>query len=157
MPQVNPEIVDLSYQAAVKSYEIIIQRIDAAQTRIQRLLSLSCGVTFAIPVVVEHFGRTSCYSAELFITIGLIFAGTVLAGVWDWAWPKPVSIVNPKILMNWDFTDPIEFKREFIRQSAEHLKKNNKRVHRHTRVASLMCLGLFLEILVFGLWALPGR
>ena len=45
--------VDLAYDLAVRSYDLAVSRADSVDSKIQSLISLSCALTFAIPIAAR--------------------------------------------------------------------------------------------------------
>ena len=50
---INKETVDPVYDIAIHSYDLLINRINSMDSKLQSLIVLSCAITFAIPVLLE--------------------------------------------------------------------------------------------------------
>lgn len=153
--KIEPDkITDLIYAVTRESQETVLQRLDAADARIQSVLSASTGVTLAMPIIIKLIApEAENFSLCWPVFISLLFVWTILVGTRHWWHPK-VTIVDAEVLSTWTSETVLAFKKEFIRQVSRQVKRNNELVLKRTQSILHMILALGLEILIFGLWVL---
>ena len=149
----NDEIGDLIYANSIEAHSTVLRRLDAADSRLQSILSVSTGATFSMPIIIKLMAPGADYSLCWPISIGLLFFLTILIGAKPWSQVK-VKIVDPTALTKWAVGTPEEFKKEFVRKVGRQLKDNNDLVIERIHCVRNVVLILSVEIAIFGLWVL---
>ena len=115
--------LDLAYPIVLRSNELIIDRFNSLDRKLQLLISVSC----AIPVLTQvKYFELSEWRIEL---IKGIFLGIVLLTLFAIYFLKNIAIINSKTLVDF-YLDlpPEEFKSEVVTSSSNFFYENNKRL-----------------------------
>ena len=143
--------VELAYPIAVASYENIIKRIDALETRTQTMMAFAATLTVAIPAMTA--GRGLKFTSGWFITALILFAianaiGTISRLKGD------LKLLSPKVLFD-DYLacSDWEFKKETIYWAGENFSHNNNLLLERHRLVVWMNVIFSLEAAVLSVWA----
>ena len=145
--------VDLAYDLAVRSYDLAVSRADSVDSKIQSLISLSCALTFAIPIAARSLGLDM--NSRWFAAILLTFAATVLVGIVGrfFLYRATLHVTDPgKLYENNLHQSEWEFKKDFIYYAGASFEKNTRLVDGRWRCAVLMSFLLAAEALWMAAW-----
>ena len=145
--------VSLAYDLAIKSYDSAVERANNMDSKIQSLISLSCALTFAIPVVSRNLQIN--LDSYWFWVIIITFVVTVFVGLvgrflmfkGDLRYFDPGKLYENNLhLSEW------EFKKDFIYYAGPSFKWNTRLVHSRWYCALAMSFLLALEVLLMVIW-----
>ncbi len=145
--------VGLAYDLAVRSDDLSVERADAMNSKIQSLISLSCALTFAIPVAARSLKLD--LSSHWFTAIVVIFGLTVVVGFVGRFFIRKgdIKCVDPgKLHEDWLHLSEGEFKKHFTEYAGWRFKQNNRLITARWRCAIAMSFLLSLEVLFMALW-----
>ena len=149
-----PSALELSYQIAIRSYDVVINRITVMDGRILSLLALSSGITAAIPILVRNsfLIKNTCFM----VFLSLIFLTTVCLGIYALGWLKRGNIrdLDPrKIDKDYRGMQDEEFMREIIKYAGQHYERNAKLLISKWRCACVLSVLIVAETLLILVWA----
>ena len=145
--------VSLVYDLAIKSYDRVVEQADNMDSKIQSLISLSCALTFAIPVVSRNLKID--LNSYWFWVIIVMFVFTVVVGLvgrflifrGNLRYPDPEKLYKDNLHQpEW------EFKKDFIYYAGTSFKWNTRLVNGRWYCAVAMSFLLALEVLVVVIW-----
>ena len=145
--------VDLAYELAVKSYDLAVSRADSMDSKIQSLISLSCALTFAIPIAARSLGLDM--NSRWFAAILLTFGATVLVGILGrfFLYKATLHVTDPgKLYQNNLHQSEWEFKKDFIYYAGSSFEKNTRLVDGRWWCAILMSFLLAVEAFWMAAW-----
>ncbi len=142
--------VEEAYAFVLPSYQWMVTRLEAADSRIQTLLAFIATVSLAMPTLLgasldQLAVRWALALGALAIVVGLV--SRLLGGV---------MVVSPDVLWKkWTRRPEWKFKSRMLYYSAQHFR-HNKKTGRRKNLAALLMTALFLaEVLLFLLAARP--
>ena len=124
--------VCLVYDLAIKSYDRVVQQADNMDSKIQSLISFSCALTFAIPVVSRSL--KIALNSYWFWAIISIFVVTVFVGLVGrfLIFKGNLRYPDPKKLYKNNLHQPEwEFKKDFIYYAGTSFEWNTRLVNEH--------------------------
>ncbi len=143
-------VVDQSYQHALRRFE-------AAESRIQHLLTLAPTIVAAIALFARVVTEGPLeMDAVAFAAIGLVVAAVALGLGWLIV-GSGLTFLDPANLENESYygMGSEEFQRAIIHWSGKHLKQNRKVIWRKWLVANVMLTLLVASAIVGVAWAVP--
>ena len=165
MSKKDVSTLDLIYHRAVKSYEIMVGRIDAQDRKILLLIGWSSGITAASPALAKI--PDPCLDMPVIliwiipILILVLFAWTIVIGMRAAFSEKMtrVRLTHPKILLEdqWVNLTSEQFKRFSIEKAGDSFDKNKSIVHKKWIAAYTMAILISFEALCIFFWAFFTR
>ena len=149
--QIQTRLRDLTYTIVREAQRTVLQRLDAADARIQSILSVSTGVTWPCRSLSGSSGLKRNFSLCWPFFIALTFVWTILIGTHHWTQSK-VVIVDVEALSKWTCDTEMAFKKQYIRKAGSQVRRNNALVLKRTQTVNYILYALSLEIVIFGLW-----
>ena len=145
--------IDLIFKIALESYPQMVDRINAMDRRLHALITLSCAITVAIPVLIKNVELLAFNSICLFLATA-VFVSTVLLGIIGLACFKNVTLLNPRNLME-EYKDLSRYYLMYhiSDYAGEDFESHNKLVKGKWRCANIMSAMILLEILLIGCWS----
>lgn len=155
--EVNHEVlqypsVELAYEFVKPSYDWMLDRLEAANNKIQHLLTFSASITAVLPLVSKAiFSEISFNSgwfySTIFVFILLVITGIIAKRIGN------ITLVNIESLYekylhysNW------EFKRNMLFWAVKHLNANKKNVNTKNLLLDIMTILLLCEIIFAVIW-----
>lgn len=151
---INEEVypsVELGYEIAMKSYEWAIQRMDAIDETIDKLLAWTSSVNLGVIAIIasrnlyDYF--KSCYfywAMTLFLLIILTGIATKIKG--------SLSLVSPEKLLSRLHKSPWQFKKDAIYLSAIDFRRNHIIVNCKGYASTGMIVCFTIEIIILVKW-----
>ena len=145
--------VCLAYDLAIKSYDRAVEQAGHMDSKIQSLISLSCALTFAIPIVSRslQINLASYWFWVIIITfvvtvfVGLVGRFLIFKG--NLRYPDPGKLYKDNLGQpEW------EFKKDFIYYAGTSFKWNTGLVNGRWYCAVIMSFLLALEVLLVAIW-----
>ena len=134
------------------SYQEIVARYDAANQRIDGLLTLTSTVTLAAPIVMAAAGEPDFRSPLFVAAVGFFTVGLIL-GVGARGFFGGTRIIGPSSLYeDWLELSPTEFKLNGIYWAGEHFRQTATAVWRKSWAAHALTVLFILEGAALLLW-----
>ena len=149
--------LDLSYQIAIRSYDVLVQRITAMDQRIQSLVALSCAITAAIPILVRNsfLVKNTCLMALL----AALFIATISIGLYALVFLKNITDLDPRTFHRHYVNLPEEkFKQSVLEYAGKHYQKNSELLRSKWVCSGWISALICSETLLIVIWAwLPKK
>ena len=144
--------VDLAYEFAKSSYDWMLNRIEAMNSKLQGLLTLATAVTAAMTILAKSIFDNVDFQSALFR--GAIAAYILLVFIGTFGLCKGgVKLVHPKNLYEkWLSNSTWEFKKDTIYFSGQDFEDNNKIIEAKSRLRDAMNIPLLAELLMIICW-----
>ena len=149
-----PSSLERSYLIAIRSYDVVINRITVMDGRILSLLALSSAITAAIPILV----RNSFLIKDTYFMAGLtvIFLATVLTGLYGLVLLKrgDMTDLDPRVFHADYLNLPDEqFMRTVIKYAGQHYKRNVDLLRWKWRCSFALAVLIVIETTLIIIWA----
>jgi hypothetical protein len=135
--------LDLIYDIAIKSYEILEKRYQAMDSRIQMILSFAVGLVVVVLTLIKSILEHPNFSSKLFlgaISSYVVAVGLALTGAFAW----PLQALRPKILYDkFRQYPPAVFKEKLIYVAGQDYEKMVSIIKRK-RMLALSAIILFV-------------
>ena len=152
-PRVDFPGLDLAYERAMASYQEIGARFDAANQRIDGLLTLTSTVTPAAPLIVAATGTGATLRSPLLAVVAGLFATVLLFGVAARGLVGSLTLVGPSDLYeDWLGLGETEFKLDGLYWAGEHFEHGMNVVWRKSLLAHAMTALFAAEVVVLLSW-----
>ena len=144
--------VDLAYEFVTSSYDWMVTRFEAVNSKIQGLLTFAATITAALPIITKAIFSDIDFVSLWFYIAMAAFVFLVLAGIVGLRIGS-IVLLSPKILYDkYLHYSHWEFKRMVIYWAGEHLNENKKYIDQKGHFRDIMTILLLVEILCFLLW-----
>ena len=141
-----------AYDFVGPSYAWILQRLDAADSRLQTLQTFAASITLAAPILAASLIKDVDFQSPWFASGLCVFAVLVVVGAGTRGWGS-VILMSPKVLYeHWLHFSEWEFKKNAVHFAAEHFEANRSLVNKRGWVANGMTGLLLLEIVLLSVW-----
>lgn len=146
--------VGLAFQFIEPSYAWMLDRIGAANNRIQQLQTFSATVTFAAPVLGRSLISDLPFeSGWLYLALGM-FVLTIGLGTYA-VWTGTVKLLNPGVLHQGHLhKEPWRFKADLIYRAGEAHRHNGELVNKKWNIAVAMTVCFAVEVASLTAWIL---
>ena len=145
--------LDLAYERAIASYQEIAARSDAANQRIDGLLTLTSTVTLAAPIVVAATGTGAALRSPILLVVAGLFAVVLLLGVAGRGLAGTLRFVDPfELYESWLPLEQTDFKLESVYWAGEHVDHGMRIVWRKSLAAHVMTALFAVEVLTLLVW-----
>jgi hypothetical protein len=144
--------VDRAYDFVLPSYQWLLTRFEAADTRLTTLINLATSLTLAVPLFAKAIRPEISFTSRWFLGGILLFVLAVVAGLVGrlrgelWL-PHPTEIYNRNLR-----ADEWTFKKNALYFAGEHFAHNAKQIDAKARSAVLVAVLLALEVLLLVRW-----
>jgi hypothetical protein len=144
--------VELAYEFVKPSYDWMLSRIEAINSRIQMLLTFATTVTVAVPIFAKavfdgiHFNSGGFYGAiSCYVLLGISGIFGMRLGM--------VRLVHPmNLYRKWLHKSLWEFKKDTIYFAGEDFEDNKKLIDGKSHFRDIMTLFLLFEIVATIVW-----
>ncbi len=144
--------IDAAFTLVIPSYQMVLSRLEATDTRLTALLTLSFQLTLGLPAFAKAVRPALRFSSALFIVALGLFVIIALLGVVARSL-SAVALPNPrKIYRSSLHLKEATFKREILYFAGEAFDANASLVRRKGNAAAAMTGLLFLEVLCLVAW-----
>lgn len=141
--------VDRAYDFVVPSYSWSLERLAAADKRLQDILTYSAAATFAAPAIVKTLAPAAELVTAWFVVGLAIFVGIGILGSAVRIWGM-VNLVTPAILYDqWLGKDEWTFKKDMVFFAGEAMRRNRTIINRRGYTADLLSVAFAFEVLCF--------
>lgn len=147
--------VDLAYDLSMSSYQVLYQRLDAVNARIQALTTYATTVSFAAPVIVRTIEDNAHFDSAPFYAGMALFVVVAVAGVISTTLGE-ITALSPKLLRDngWLEKQLPGFKKDAVYWAGQHFEKGSKLVNRKGHVATVLTVLFVAETIFLLVWAL---
>lgn len=151
-PEEQWPAVDAAYSFVLPSYQLLVGRFEAADTRLTSLLTLSSTLTLAAPLFAKSVQPTISFRSPFFVFAMAVFLLAAIVGILGrvagtLALPDPMIMYEKSLhCSEW------EFKKNQIYFAGEHFDYNVQAVRKKGNVAICVTIMLLLEIVAFVIW-----
>lgn len=144
--------VDLAYDFVKSSYDWMLTRFEAANSKIQGLLTFSATITAAFPILAKAIFGDVDFSSLWFYGAIIAFVLLVVTGIVSRRMGS-IKLVHPKILYDKYLHYPHwRFQQMIIYWAGQHFNANNKIIVKKAWCTDIMTIFLLGEILCIALW-----
>ena len=144
--------VGLAYDFAKSSYDWVQNRFDAANGRIEFLLTFASTVTVAAPVFIKALYTDIGFGSSWFKAAIIVFVLSAIVGIAGRMYGG-LKLVSPQTLYDkWLSRSEWEFKKDTIYFAGQHFEYNASQVNKKANLAILMSVLLVAEIVFIVLW-----
>ncbi len=145
--------MNLAYEFVKPSYDWLQNRLNAVNTRIEFLLTLSFSITVAIPIFMSALIDDIDFGAWWFVAIIVVFIIIALIGLVERMFGG-IKLVSPqKLYDEWLELSAWEFKRSSIYWAGKNFQDNASLINRKANCGIAMTVLLVIEIIFILLWA----
>lgn len=144
--------VDLAFEFVKPSYDWMLNRIEAMNSKIQGLLMLATAVTAAVPVLAKAmFNNLDFKSAWLLGAIAIYLLLTII-GIYGLR-KGGVKLIHPmKLFDEWLSDTQWEFRKDAVYFAGQHLEQNKKIVDVKSLLRDIMNVLLLGELIMVFVW-----
>jgi hypothetical protein len=143
--------VDLAYDFVKPSYDWMVTRFEAINSKIQGLLTFSVTITAAIPVIVKSIFNSISFT-PWFVGALIAFIILVIIGIIGMRMGA-IALLHPKTLYNkYLYCSHWEFQQRVLYWAGEHFSKNKAIIDKKALFRDVITGILLIEISCFVLW-----
>jgi hypothetical protein len=144
--------VDLAYNFVKPSYDWMLSRFEAANSKIQGLLTFSATITAAFPILVKAIFNDVDFSSPWFYGAIIAFIFLVLTGIVGRRLGS-IVLVHPEVLYEkYLYYSHWRFQQTIIYWAGKHFNMNNKIIVKKAWCTDIMTIFLLGEILCIAIW-----
>jgi hypothetical protein len=146
--------IEQAYAFVLPSYHWMLTRYEAADSRLQALLTVVATVNLAAPTVLAAVCKDGLRQSPLLL-VGALTVGVlaVVVGVVARTTGAGVMLASPEVLWRkWTRLDEWTFKARMLDYSARHFEDNRRAVERKGRLATLMVVLFLFELALLAAW-----
>jgi hypothetical protein len=149
--------VELAYEFVKPSYDWMLSRLEAINTKIQGLLTFATTLTVAMPIFAKAIFDDVDYNSWWFY--GAIIGYVLLTVIGIWGIRKGnIRLVHPKNLYDkWLDKSPWEFKKDTIYFAGEDFEDNKKIIEGKSLCRDIMTILLLVEIFSIIVWIVKAN
>jgi hypothetical protein len=141
--------VELAYAISLKSYEWVLDRVNAVDEGIEKLLALASSINLAVIAVVS--GGNLSFHGWFWVALSLFAAGVVV-GMTARLGSKVILITPANLYSKWLHFSPWEFRQNMIYFVGQHFEKGRRLVNRKGAYAIVVATIFLLEGVALALW-----
>jgi hypothetical protein len=143
--------VELAYGLVKASYDWLLNRLDAVNSRIEFLLTFVASITVAAPVFVKVVFNDITFGALFYAAIG-VFSFSAIVGIAGRMYSGLKLISPEKVYNKWLMWSEWEFKKNALYWAGQDFNHNASLVNRKANFAIAMSLLLIVGVLLLVLW-----
>lgn len=144
--------VEPAFTFVQPSYQLLVSRFEASDTRLTALLTLIVTVTLGVPLFARNVNPLVDFHSRWFWAGLTFFSVAAISGVFGRI-TGAVTLVNPSVLYDESLhkTD-WEFKKDAVYRAGRHFEKNSKAIARKGVFALVVTGALLAEVAMFAVW-----
>ncbi len=143
--------VELAYEFVKPSYDWMLNRIEAINSKIQNLITFATTLTAATPILIKAVFDNVVFDSVLFYLAMVCYVLIAVIGII--ALRGSVRLINPTILYNkWLDKSPWKFKKDNVYWAGVDFNENKKRVEHKTHRRDIMAFLLLVEVICILVW-----
>jgi len=144
--------VDLAYEFVKPSYDWMLNRIEAMNSKIQGLLTLATAITAAMPILTKAMFDNVDFKSVWFLGAIAIYVLLTIIGIGGLR-KGEVKLIHPKHLYDkWLSDTQWEFRKNVVYFAGQHLEHNKKIVDAKSRLRDIMNWLLLGELIMVFVW-----
>lgn len=138
--------VELAYEFVKTSYDWMLSRIEAINSKIQGLLTFATTVTVAMPIFAKAVFDGIDFHSGWFYGAIIAYALLAITGIWGMR-KGSIRLVHPKNLYDgWLAKSPWTFMKDTIYWAGEDFEDNKKLIEGKSLYRDIMTVLLLVEI-----------
>ena len=146
----------LAYEFVKPSYDWMLNRFEAMNSKIQGLLTFATTITVAIPIFKAVFDGIH-FNSGLFYGAIISYVLSTIIGTLGMSLGK-INLVHPMKLYNrWLGDSPWKFQKDSIYFAGQDFEDNNKVIERKNIVRDIMIVLLLSEIICTVIWMVTAN
>jgi hypothetical protein len=144
--------IGLAYETIKSSYEVMERRFEAANARIQNLLTWAIGLTSAIPIFAKAIIGDGEFNSLWLLPVLLAFSALVIVGIIAYR-TGGIKLIHPKNLFEeYIQYSELEYKKWIVYWAGKHFDTNQEFINTKSRYIDIMTVLLGLEVAFLILW-----
>ena len=141
-----------AYGLVLPSYQFLVTRFEAADTRLTTLLTFAATLTLGAPLFAKNVRPELEFNSPVFVSALAFFVAGSVAGLVGRVSGR-LLLPNPNVLyQRWLHKTTWEFKKDLIAFAGAHFAHNANAINRKTRYAVVLGVCLLFEIVAFVAW-----
>ncbi len=144
--------VGLAYEAAKTSYDVMVNRFEAANARIQNIMTWAIGLTSAIPLLAKAVFGDTTLSLFWLLPILVTFLILIIVGIIAYRSGGVKQIHPTKLYEEYIQYPEWEYKKWLVYWAGKHFDTNQDLINAKSRYIDAMVILLGLEAILMVLW-----
>jgi hypothetical protein len=141
-----------AYDFVLPSYQMLVSRFEAADTRLTSLLTFTASMLVGLPVLARAIRPDIRFDSPLFIAATSLLATAVALGLVGRVRGR-LTLVNPRVLYRESLAEPEwEFKKNAVLYAGKHFDANAAAVKVKSRFATVMGGFMLLALIAAVVW-----
>lgn len=153
-PEATYPSVTLAFELSKGSYDIILKRLDAVETRLQNLLQTVAGFTTAVIAFIASNNQSKDFFSVWFIIAMAAFGIGMTLGVYARVSGKILAIDPDVLYQRWLEKSEWTFRKDYIFFAGQHFKTNVTTVEHKSFLTALVAMLFGLEAIMLVCWVL---
>ena len=145
--------LDLAYDFVQPSYQWLLSRFEAGNTRLQTMQAVIASVSLAVPAFARLLEQTLSFADARFVAAVVVSLAAIAIGVVG-RQTGTVRLMHPKELCNWLTLPEAQFKYNALHWAGEHFDQNTAAVERKWCWVWAMLALFLIELVLLFSWAL---
>jgi len=144
--------VDLAYEFTKSSYDWMLNRYEAINSKMQELLTLATAITACMPILAKSMFDYVDFHSGLFYGVIGTYILIILIGISGLSMGA-IRLIHPKHLYDkWLSDSSWEFKKNIIYYAGQDFEDNKKIIDRKSHLRNIMNIFLLVELLLIIFW-----
>jgi hypothetical protein len=144
--------VETAYDFVVPSYQLLVSRFEAADTRLTSLLTLVATFALGAPVFAKNVRESLAFDSSWFIFAMLCAVLAIACGVWGRMYGSLI-LVDPGVLYRESLHESQwEFKKNAIVYAGQHFQRNATTIEFKGLLSDGVVMFFILEMACFIVW-----
>ena len=144
--------VDLAYEFVKPSYDWMVTRLEAINSKIQGLLTFAATITVALLIITKAIFSDIAFSSPWFCVATAAFAFLVVTGIVGLRTGSIMLLSSKELYDKYLHYSHWKFKQMVIYWAGEHFNDNKKLIDKKAYFRDIMTISLLVEILFICLW-----
>ncbi|MCB0721518.1 MAG: hypothetical protein KDC42_04355 [Ignavibacteriae bacterium] len=145
--------IDLGYDIALRSYDWIINRWEAQQSRIENFINWATIINLAlITVLFGNFFSKLMFTDWLFYITVFLFLGVTILSIWVKSSGNLMLIIPKHIYNMYLHLSEYDFKENIVYYSVDHFEKNIKSISRREYISNICQISFLIQVTTELFW-----
>lgn len=141
-----------AYEIVIKSYDWILSRSDAVDSKIDRIIAWNSSINIGVLAILATKIQGSSFCSKWFFIAAAAFIVITVLGIVTKVFGT-LNFPSPEVIYKQELhKTEWEFKKDAIYNSGQDFKKNQKLVNKKGCSAIAMSIIFLINILAIGLW-----
>jgi hypothetical protein len=144
--------VKYAYDFVIPSYQLLVSRFEAADTRLTALLTFISTLTLAVPLFAKSARPSVSFASPVFLFGVAIFVLAAILGIVGRV-SGGLILPDPMIIYEKSLGDSEwEFKRDQLYYAGVNFETNRDAVKRKSDMSIALTIGILIEVIAFVVW-----